>query len=113
MVATSSTINATAPKPANALAIRLGLKFNLSEVHGIKRLFSSKPSDGPAPYLPFAANSHPLIIQPPTAISRQSGSSVTDAEIPANEFDPEFSVQVLVNLPNCHVYLKMMIEGRV
>src|SRR5260221_7140839 len=73
MVATSSTINATAPKPANALAIRLGLKFNLSEVHGIKRLFSSKPSDGPAPYLQIAPNSRPLIIQPPTAISRQSG----------------------------------------
>ena len=80
MVATSSTINAIAPKPAKALAIRLGLKFNLSEFHGIKRLFSSKPSDGSAPYLQFATNSHPLIIQPPTAISRQSGSVNLDKD---------------------------------
>jgi hypothetical protein len=43
MVATNSTTSANAPKPASALAIRLGLKFNLSDPHGIKRLFSSKP----------------------------------------------------------------------
>jgi Helicase HerA, central domain/TraM recognition site of TraD and TraG len=38
---------------------------------------------------------------------------VPDAEILAKEFYPEFSVEDLINLPNYHVYLKLMIEGRV
>lgn len=39
--------------------------------------------------------------------------SVTDAEILAKEFYPEFSVEDLINLPNYSIYLKLMIEGRV
>jgi hypothetical protein len=38
---------------------------------------------------------------------------VTDAEILAKEFYPEFSVEDLINLPNYNIYLKLMIEGRV
>ncbi len=29
----------------------------------------------------------------------------------AKEFQPTFDVQDLLNLPNCHVYLKLMIGG--
>ncbi|MDT7540579.1 MAG: hypothetical protein QOE33_483 [Acidobacteriota bacterium] len=36
-----------------------------------------------------------------------------DAEIIAQEFAPEISATDLVNLPNHHVYLKLMIDGRV
>lgn len=36
-----------------------------------------------------------------------------DAETIAQEFAPEFSATDLVNLPNYHVYLKLMINGRV
>jgi type IV secretory pathway TraG/TraD family ATPase VirD4 len=36
-----------------------------------------------------------------------------DAEMMAREFAPEFSATDLVNLPNYHVYLKLMIDGRV
>jgi hypothetical protein len=38
---------------------------------------------------------------------------LTDSEILAKEFYPEFSVEDLINLPNYNVYLKLMIEGRV
>jgi hypothetical protein len=38
---------------------------------------------------------------------------VTDAEILAKEFYPEFSVEDLINLPNYGIYLKLMIKGRV
>jgi hypothetical protein len=37
----------------------------------------------------------------------------TDAEIFAQEFAPQFSVTDFTNLPNYHIYLKMMIDGRV
>ena len=46
-----------------------------------------------------------------TIISFRLG--VTDAEILAKEFYPEFSVEDLINLPNYSIYLKLMIEGRV
>ena len=46
-----------------------------------------------------------------TIISFRLG--VTDAEILAKEFYPEFSVEDLINLPNYNIYLKLMIEGRV
>jgi hypothetical protein len=46
-----------------------------------------------------------------TVISFRVG--VNDAEILAKEFYPEFSVEDLINLPNYHIYLKLMIEGRV
>ncbi len=46
-----------------------------------------------------------------TIISFRLG--VTDAEILAKEFYPEFSVEDLINLPNFNIYLKLMIEGRV
>jgi hypothetical protein len=46
-----------------------------------------------------------------TIISFRLG--VTDAEILAKEFYPEFSVKDLINLPNYSIYLKLMIEGRV
>ena len=38
---------------------------------------------------------------------------VADAEILAKEFSPEFSITDLVGLPNYHIYLKLMIEGKV
>ena len=38
---------------------------------------------------------------------------VTDAEILAKEFYPEFSVEDLISLPNYNIYLKLMIDGRV
>jgi hypothetical protein len=37
----------------------------------------------------------------------------TDAEAIAQEFLPEISATDLVNLPNYHIYLKLMIDGRV
>jgi hypothetical protein len=40
-------------------------------------------------------------------------AGVTDAEILAKEFYPEFSVEDLINLPNYGIYLKLMIEGAV
>jgi type IV secretory pathway TraG/TraD family ATPase VirD4 len=46
-----------------------------------------------------------------TIISFRLG--VTDAEVLAKEFYPEFSVEDLINLPNYNIYLKLMIEGRV
>jgi len=36
-----------------------------------------------------------------------------DAEILAQEFAPEFKITDFVNLPNYHVYLKMMIDGKI
>ena len=36
-----------------------------------------------------------------------------DAEILGKEFYPEVSVEDLISLPNYHVYLKLMIQGRV
>jgi hypothetical protein len=36
-----------------------------------------------------------------------------DAETIALEFAPEFTATDLVNLPNYHIYLKLMIDGRV
>jgi hypothetical protein len=38
---------------------------------------------------------------------------LTDAEMLAGEFYPFFSVQDLINLPNYHIYLKLMIDGLV
>ena len=38
---------------------------------------------------------------------------VTDAEILAKEFYPEFSIKDLISLPNYHVYLKLMINGMI
>lgn len=37
----------------------------------------------------------------------------TDAEVFAREFAPEFKLTDFTNLPNYHIYLKMMIDGRV
>ncbi len=37
----------------------------------------------------------------------------TDAEILAPEFAPEINATDLINLPNYHIYLKMMIDGAV
>ena len=36
-----------------------------------------------------------------------------DAEILSQEFAPEFSVTDFTNLPNYHIYLKLMIDGRI
>jgi DNA helicase HerA-like ATPase len=36
-----------------------------------------------------------------------------DAEVLAKEFYPEFSATDLINLPNYHIYLKLMIDGQV
>lgn len=46
-----------------------------------------------------------------TVISFRIGAS--DTEIIAQEFAPEFSATDLVNLPNYHIYLKLMIDSRV
>src|SRR5205807_5333239 len=46
-----------------------------------------------------------------TIISFRLG--VPDAEVLAQEFYPDFSVADLINLPNYHVYLKLMIDGAV
>lgn len=37
----------------------------------------------------------------------------TDAEFIGQEFAPEFKAQDFTNLPNYHIYLKMMIDGRI
>jgi len=37
----------------------------------------------------------------------------TDAEIFAQEFAPEFKLTDFTNLPNYHIYLKMMIDGKI
>ena len=36
---------------------------------------------------------------------------LTDAEMLAGEFYPFFSARDLINLPNYHIYLKLMIDG--
>ncbi len=36
-----------------------------------------------------------------------------DAEMVEKEFYPEFSAHDLINLPNFHIYLKLMVDGRV
>ena len=46
-----------------------------------------------------------------TIISFRLG--VADAELMAKEFYPEFSEIDLMNLPNYHVYLKLLIKGMV
>jgi DNA helicase HerA-like ATPase len=46
-----------------------------------------------------------------TIISFRIGPS--DSDIIAQEFAPEFSATDLVSLPNYHIYLKLMIDGRV
>jgi hypothetical protein len=46
-----------------------------------------------------------------TIISFRIGPA--DAEVIEQEFAPEFSPTDLVNLPNFHIYLKLMIDGRV
>ncbi|MBK6795254.1 MAG: type IV secretion system DNA-binding domain-containing protein [Acidobacteria bacterium] len=46
-----------------------------------------------------------------TIISFRLG--LLDAEILAREFYPEISIQDLMNLPNYHIYLKMIIDGQV
>ena len=35
----------------------------------------------------------------------------TDAEFLEKEFEPEFGIQDLINLPNHHIYLKLMVNG--
>lgn len=35
----------------------------------------------------------------------------TDAEFLEKEFEPEFMIQDLINLPNHHIYLKLMVDG--
>ncbi len=35
----------------------------------------------------------------------------TDAEYMEKEFEPEFVIQDIVNLPNYHIYLKLMVDG--
>ena len=45
-----------------------------------------------------------------TVISFRVG--VEDAEVLAKEFYPVFSERDLVNLPNHHIYLKLLIDGR-
>jgi hypothetical protein len=44
-----------------------------------------------------------------TIISFRLG--LVDAELLAGEFYPFFSARDLINLPNYHVYLKLMIDG--
>src|SRR3989442_13525786 len=44
-----------------------------------------------------------------TVISFRTG--LTDALLLEKEFHPEFTAHDLVNLPNHHVYLKLMIDG--
>lgn len=44
-----------------------------------------------------------------TIISFRLG--LTDAEILAKEFYPTFSAKDLINLPNYHIYLRLMIDG--
>jgi hypothetical protein len=36
-----------------------------------------------------------------------------DAEVLAQEFAPEFKITDFINLPNYHIYLKMMIDGKI
>ncbi len=35
----------------------------------------------------------------------------TDAEFLEKEFEPEFNIQDIINLPNYHIYLKLMVDG--
>ncbi len=44
-----------------------------------------------------------------TIISFRLG--LTDAELLAGEFYPSFSARDLINLPNYHIYLRLMIDG--
>ena len=44
-----------------------------------------------------------------TVISFRLGA--TDAEVMEREFYPGFSATDLVNLPNYHIYLKLMVDG--
>jgi len=44
-----------------------------------------------------------------TMISFRVGA--TDAEFLEKEFEPEFMMQDLINLPNYHIYLKLMVDG--
>jgi hypothetical protein len=44
-----------------------------------------------------------------TIISFRLG--LTDAEMLAGEFYPFFSARDLINLPNYHIYLKLIIDG--
>ena len=37
----------------------------------------------------------------------------SDAEVFAQEFAPEFKIADFTNLPNYHIYLKMMINGKI
>jgi hypothetical protein len=46
-----------------------------------------------------------------TIISFRLG--LPDAELLAGEFYPFFSASDLINLPNYHIYLKLMIDGKV
>lgn len=38
---------------------------------------------------------------------------LTDAELLAKEFYPDITASDLVNLPNYHIYLKLMIDGHI
>ena len=44
-----------------------------------------------------------------TMISFRVGA--TDAEFLEKEYEPEFMIQDLINLPNYHIYLKLMVDG--
>jgi hypothetical protein len=52
----------------------------------------------------FADDPNPLKITP-------SPSKPLDALVLEKEFHPEFTAHDLVNLPNYHIYLKLMIDG--
>ena len=38
---------------------------------------------------------------------------LNDAEILAKEFFPEFHAKDLISLPNYHIYLRLMIDGKI
>jgi TraM recognition site of TraD and TraG len=52
---------------------------------------------------------HAVLGNAGTIISFRVGSE--DAPLLAKEFQPEFEVLDLINLPNCAIYLKLMIDG--
>jgi type IV secretory pathway TraG/TraD family ATPase VirD4 len=54
---------------------------------------------------------HAILGNVGTIISFRIGPK--DAEVIAQEFAPEFTSTDLMNLPNYHIYLKLMIDGRV
>jgi hypothetical protein len=51
----------------------------------------------------------PILGNAGTMIAFHTG--LTDALLIEREFYPEFRVTDLISLPNCHIYLKLMIDG--